>query len=284
MGENGRVTSPDFWRAVEAVHAPVYFAPDAKERFEALGLKGFWMGYMASRSAALGTPAPEVVTALFHGFAPSMVARALPDAWTRADRQTILDARYELARAVLAQALGDVDVNRVTTHLEEIVRRTDFAGKPLAAAHASLPAPDDALGRLWHVATVLREYHGDCHVAVLVATGLSGAAANALAVAVGLVPAGRQREVRGWSEQEWDDAYEQLHMRGWVDDLRAATADGRSARARIEDTTNRVANAGLDREATARAISATAALVDMAAAIEASGAVPYPNPTAVPRP
>jgi hypothetical protein len=94
--------SRPFWRAIEAIHDVVYFAPDAKQRYEALGLRGYWMGYVASRSAALGEPTPSLVTALFHGFSPSIITRALPDAWTLADRSEILDARYDLAPRSLA--------------------------------------------------------------------------------------------------------------------------------------------------------------------------------------
>jgi hypothetical protein len=278
------MSTPEFWRAVEAVHAPVYFSADAGDRYAAIGLKGFWMGYFASRSAALGTPGPELVTATFHGFAPERVARALPDAWALASPQDVLAARLEAASTALAPVVGDTDLMSTNGHLTEVVRRATLAGRPLAAAHAALPVPDDPVGRLWHLATVLREYHGDAHVAVLTASGIDGATANALAVAAGLVPDGQQAS-RGWDDRSWDDAYEQLHMRGWVDEWRAITEAGRSARARIEETTHRVANAGIgDREATARTIGATPALVSIARAIEAAGAVPYPNPTAVPRP
>jgi hypothetical protein len=278
------MSTPEFWRAVEAVHSPVYFGSDVTERLTDLGLTGFWMSYFASRSAALGTPGPELVTATFHGFAPSKVARALPEAWDLASRDDILAARLDGARDCLAPAVGDTDVASTAAHLTEVVRRATFAGRPLAAAHAGLPMPADPIGRLWHLATILREYHGDAHVAVLTASGIDGATANALAVAAGLVPADQQRS-RGWDDRAWDDAYEQLHMRGWVDEWRAITEAGRSARARIEETTHRVANAGIgDREATARSIGATPTLVSIARAIEAGGAVPYPNPTAVPKP
>jgi hypothetical protein len=278
------MSTPEFWRAVEAVHAPVYFSADTAERFTAIGLKGFWMGYVASRSAALGTPGPELVTATFHGFAPTRIARALPDAWALASRDDILAARLDGARHALAPLVQAADLPAVTAHLTEIVRRADFSGLPLAAAHAGLPAPDDDLGRLWHLATILREFHGDAHVAVLTASGINGATANALAVATGLVPPGQQ-QLRGWDDESWDDAYEQLHMRGWVDEFRTITEAGRGARARIEETTHRVANAGIgDREATARTIGATPALVAIARAIESSDTVPYPNPTGVPQP
>ena len=275
------MTTPGFWYAVEAVHAPVYFADEqAVERFGALGLKGFWMGYFASRSAALGTPGPEVVTALFHGFAPTKVAKALPDAWSFADRDAVLETRLDLARDLLTPVVDDPAP--LVAHLGEVLARADFAGKALAAAHAALPVPDDPVGALWHHATALRELHGDAHVAVLTAAGIDGATANALAVAAGLVPPGQQLS-RGWDDAAWDHAYEQLHMRGWVDEWRSITDAGRGARARIEETTHRVANAALgDREAVARTIAVTDTVTALATRIGEAGLVPYPNPTGVP--
>jgi hypothetical protein len=39
------------------LHATVYFAPEGPEAYRALGLKGGWVGYFATRSAALaGAP------------------------------------------------------------------------------------------------------------------------------------------------------------------------------------------------------------------------------------
>jgi hypothetical protein len=269
-----------FWQAIEVIHDVVYFAPDAKQRYEAIGLKGYWMGYFASRSAALGTPAPEVVVALFHGFAPRMVHRALPDAWSMASRDEVLATRYDLARDALTPGLAGGDVERLAKELTAIWTSLDFAGKGLAAAHASLPMPDDPVGRLWHAATILREYRGDCHVAILTAAGLDGAAANALAVADGRVPA-RQREMRGWTEDEWAEAYERLRQREWTDEHTDITGTGRVARAQLEDATDRVSANSFDKEAQARTITLEDAMVSAARAIEASGAMQFPNPVGV---
>ena len=93
----------ELWRALEAVHAVVYFAPDAKAVYGELGLRGFWMGYFASRAAALGAPGPLLVTALFYGFAPRMVAKALPSAWEITEPARVLAARRALARSALAE-------------------------------------------------------------------------------------------------------------------------------------------------------------------------------------
>lgn len=280
------MTTREFWRSIEAIHDIVYFAPEATQRYADLGLKGYWMGYFASRSAALGPADPQVVTALFHGFAPSRVARALPDAWSLASPTDILAARQDAATEVLTRVLeqveGEVDVARTADALQNLSTLLDLAGRPLAAAHRAAPVPTDPVGRLWHAATVLREYRGDSHVAVLTAAGLGGAEANALSAANGLVGM-KQHEMRGWTDEEWIAAFGRLQQFGWVDGTEA-TETGRVARERIEDATDRSCSAGLDQEGTARAYALVPSLVPIARATEATGVMAYPNPTGVPRP
>src|ERR1044072_6299455 len=52
------------WPAFETYHAHIYFVPEAAEAYRALGLKGGWMGYFASRSAALGPASPRLAAGL----------------------------------------------------------------------------------------------------------------------------------------------------------------------------------------------------------------------------
>lgn len=271
-----------FWRSVEVLHDVVYFSPDSKSRYEALGLKGYWMGYFASRSAAMGTPSPELVIATFHGFAPTMVRRALPDAWAMAPRDDILAARFDLAREALVPTtqVDGVDIAQVAKELAAIVDGIDFAGKPLAAAHASLEPPSDDVGLLWWGASVIREYRGDCHVAVLTAAGLDGVAANRLAIAAGLATDDQQK-MRGWTDADWDGGNQRLATRGWVEANGTITESGRSARQQIEDATDRVCSAGMDKEATARAITVEDSVRALARAVLKAGAIPFPNPTGV---
>jgi len=273
----------EFWQGIEVIHDVVYFGDDIRERFDAIGLKGWWMAYFAHRSAALGTPDPKTVTALFHGFAPRLVERALPDAWSLASRDEILATRLRLAVDRLAPVIEpsavDAEVARLAKVLEAIVDRLDFAGRALAAAHANLPRPEDPIERLWRAATVLREFRGDSHVAILVAAGLDGAAANALAVADGRAPA-HQQQARGWNDDEWTAAFEHLRRRAWTNEYGEITDAGKAARAQIEDATDRVSSACFDEEMQARAITTEPALVDLARAINSAGAVPFPNPTA----
>src|SRR6195256_5476085 len=58
--------------ATEPCHAVVYFARETSEAYTAIGLKGFWMGYFASRAAPMGPMPPVVVQATFYNFAPGM--------------------------------------------------------------------------------------------------------------------------------------------------------------------------------------------------------------------
>jgi len=268
----------EFWQGVEVIHDVVYFAPDIRERFDAIGLKGWWMAYFASRSAALGTPEPKLVTALFYGFAPRAVERVLPDAWSMADRQVVLDTRLQLARDALAPAVGDLDIDPLATVLETIVDGLDFSGRALAAAHASVDRPADAIGRLWWAATVLREYRGDSHVALLTTNDLDGAEANALAQADGRAPE-RQRETRGWTEDEWAAAFGRLEQHGWVDVSGKTTAEGHQFRNQLEDDTDRVCSACFTDDMLALAEAAEDSLVELARAIKENGAVTFPNPT-----
>ena len=273
----------EFWQGIEVIHDVVYFGDDIRERFDAIGLKGWWMAYFAHRSAALGTPDPRTVTALFHGFAPRLVERALPDAWSLADRDEILATRLRLAVDRLTPCVDpaavETDIARIAKDLEAIVDGLDFAGRALAAAHANLPRPSDPIERLWWAATVLREYRGDSHVAILVAAGLDGSAANALAVADGRAPA-TQQQARGWTDDEWMAAYEHLRRRAWTTEYGEITDAGKAARAQIEDATDRVSSACFDEEMQARAITTEPVLVDLARAINSAGAIPFPNPTA----
>ena len=249
MGHTGGVTlRRSFWHAVETIHHVVYFSPDAKAAFEAVGLKGSWMGYFASRSVALGTPPPEVVVATFHGFAPRLVHRALPAAWQLAARDDILAARLDLARTTIAPGFEGVDVAELARGLQAGLPGLDLAGRPLAAGHRALPVPDDDLAAVWHAASTLREFRGDSHLAVLTAAGIDGVAANVLAVAAGMAMPGQQ-QLRGWTDEEWAAGADRLRSRGWIADDDSITEAGIVARTQIETDTDHATAAGISAEA-----------------------------------
>ena len=121
-------------------------------------------------------------------------------------------------------------------------------GRPLAAAHADVPWPDEPHLVLWHAQSILREYRGDGHIALLVMHGLSGIEALVTHAAAGDVPARLLRSTRGWPRDAWDAAVEALRERGWLaqgDELRF-TEWGAAQRQAIEDGTDALAAAPYD--------------------------------------
>ncbi|GAA4923750.1 hypothetical protein ACFPM3_31805 [Streptomyces coeruleoprunus] len=268
------------WELAEPVHAVTYFAPECREAFETAGLRGFWRGYFAGRAAPFGATGPGPVTAAFFSFAPRMVARALPSVWEYVTPQEALAVRRAAARAALERLLKglDAEVERAAALLARFTDEPDCAGRPLAAANAALPRPEDPLGLLWHTTTVLREHRGDGHVAALVAAGLDGCEALALRAGIDL-PRGELQPYRGWTDEEWDAAVARLEARGLVTAAGAATAEGRRLHARVEAATDRAA-ARPWRGAPDAVAELGAALEPLAAAC--SEALRFPNPIGVP--
>lgn len=269
------------WKAIEPLHAVTYFAEECRTANKDVGLKGFWMGYFGSRGAPLGRVSAGTIEATFFGFHPSRVRRAVPDAWSFASPESILEARSDAAARALRRAfpgIEDVAV-KAAPLLQEVVTAADGSGRPLFAANRDLPVPEDPVEALWQATTSLREHRGDGHVALLTAEGLSGLEANVLASALGVVPAERFHESRGWSPEEWAEATEALTQRGLVAETEATEA-GRALKARIEQRTDELA-------ATPYAVlSDPSTLYEwlQPASKALANEMPFPNPIGLPRP
>jgi hypothetical protein len=290
------------WTLYEPIHAVTYFAPEVGEAWSAAGVDGFWRGYFAGRAAPLGEVPAEVVTATFFGFAPTMVARAIPSIWSLIARADALEVRVAGSVAALdavlgspgaapaepgapAEPLADEAEAEAAALLRRAAEAIDCPGRPLGAANTAVAWPTGgARATLWHAATILREHRGDGHVAACVAADLSGLDANVLAVAAGPLPAERFQQIRGWTPEEWGIARARLADRGLIDGAGAITAAGVDVRASIEEATDAAAVAPwrtFEPDEIARLDTLLAALV---ARISTADVVPDPNPIGVPRP
>ena len=233
------------WRVFEPVHAVTYFAPEITEAYSAIGLKGFWMGYFAGRSAPFGEASPALVTATFFNFRPSMVERALPDAWALASPGAVLRARLESAETALRRLFGDqIDdslICEAASLAEEAVAACSVGGRALFAALTEVEHPASPLGRLWHATTLLREHRGDGHVIANVAHGVNGLGSHVLQVASGAVPRARLQAARGWTDDEWEATATVLASRGWLAEDGRLTNQGRAGHAAIAELTDRLA-------------------------------------------
>ncbi|GAA1527960.1 SCO6745 family protein [Nocardioides humi] len=270
------------WRSIEPVHAVTYFSPEPLSALAAAGYRGFWMGYFAGRAAPLGPAPAELVHALFHNFDLGHVARALPDAWAFAAPEAALRARLDGSVAALRRQLGTAapvpGVERAAELAERAAAAAPLEGRPLFAANRALPVPDEALARLWHAATLLREHRGDGHVAALTAAGIGGREAHVLhALATG-TPAAVYRTARHLTDAEWDAILDGMRQRGLVDPAGHLTERGRAVKERIEETTDDLAAPAYAVLGDDEVDDLLTALAPVRAAIVAAGEIPTRSP------
>ena len=301
-------TARTMWTLFEPVHAVIYFAGDSRSAFEQAGLRGFWRGYFAGRAAPLGPVGAGVVTASFFNFAPSFVARAIPGVWELITPEDALRARLAGATTALRGLLAgpEARVAVAADLLWRAVGELDFSGRVLAAANVALPdveafgyepgddtgaragdgagaragdGADYGLARLWQAATVLREHRGDGHFAALASADIDGCEAVALRCLLDMRRENLQ-PVRGWTDEEWDDALARLAARGWADRDGKLTSAGREAHAAVENATDWAASrpwARLGQEATAEIAAVLTPLARACATV-----LPFPSPIGLP--
>ncbi|MFB8118851.1 hypothetical protein ACFC51_23605 [Streptomyces sp. NPDC055962] len=235
------------WHLLEPLHAVFYYAPEVFEEAAALGYstQERWPSYFAWRAAPLGAAGAERVTAVFHSFSPVTVARHVPSGWDVADPEKVLAARTRAVDRAYRVLFGDLadgpDLAAAAALARRAAEAADVTGRPLAAANAALPWPDDPLPVLWQAATILREHRGDGHVAALVGAGLDPVESLVSFAAVGAA----RPEVfasRGWTPAEWGAARGRLAARGLLAEDGTATAAGRALRAEVERRTDEEAS------------------------------------------
>jgi hypothetical protein len=276
-----------FWAAIEPIHDIVYFAAEPVEAARKIGLRGFWMGYFASRVAPLGAVPAEAVVAMVYGFAPAMVSRAIPDAWTFADPDAVVAARIISAGQALRHHLDGsavASLAELSGLLWAAVEACRFEGRPMAAAWSRLPRPDDAAESAWLAATILREHRGDGHVLAGVGAGLRGLDATVSFVATGAVNREIIQPSRGWSDEDWEQSVRRLQARGLLDRDGRLTKSGGTLRREIEDLTDRLASAPVERLGETGVSRAIGLATPVSRHLIDTGVIPVPNPIGAPRP
>ena len=232
--------------ALNPLHSAVYFAPDLAKELAPYGIEDRSAIYFAGRSAALGAASAGTVTAVFYNFKPRLVSRFVPEVWDLASPETVLAARLRAVDAMMRRLLGEdgVAAPEVREAADLALRAAEGCtrpGRPLYAAHAGLPVPDDAHLALWHAATLLREHRGDAQVAVLQHAELDPLEAVVSHTASGRGMAPRWvLATRGYNEQDWSAARSRLQDRGILDAEGELTEDGLALRKSLENETDRL--------------------------------------------
>jgi hypothetical protein len=238
--------------AVNPVHTCVYFAPEAVQALAALGLEPGAMAYLAGRAAPLGAVSAGAVTATFYNFNHEHVARHIPAAWAITTPEAVIEARLRGAHETLLRLLGPealssnqmAEAAKLASYATEACRRE---ARPLYAANADLPVPEEPHLALWHEATLLREHRGDGHLAALAGAGLSGIEALVLHNATGTtVTSAVFKHTRGWSDEQWSAARGRLRERDLLDETGELTRAGVELRGSVEEFTDRLDAAPYD--------------------------------------
>ncbi|MFH8514506.1 hypothetical protein ACH4CE_05160 [Streptomyces gelaticus] len=232
--------------AINPLHSTVYFSPDLGKELGELGIDDSNAAYFVARSAALGAVGPGTVTATFYNFNHDLVARHLPAVWSVASPQAVLDARLRAADTTLRRLLGEeIIVSPELAEAAELALRAAEGctrhARPLYAAHADLPVPEEPHLAYWHAATLLREHRGDGHLAALLTAGLDPLEALVSHTATGKGMSPRWvLATRGWRREDWDAACERLRGRGLLDAEGELTQAGIALRAELEEATDRM--------------------------------------------
>jgi hypothetical protein len=227
----------------------IYFTPHGLDAYARIGITHQRMAYFASRSAAMGPVAAETVVATFFNFNPAIIHEAIPAAWDVASPAQLIAARLEAVDRSLRLAWGEGVASNEVREAATLVRRAAERacerpqGRPLFAGHAALPWPEAPHLVLWHAQTLLREYRGDGHVALLLTEGLDGLGALITHAATGAIPADALRLTRAWSEPEWAAGVETVRRQGWLADGPELRLSGTGERRRqsIEHRTDELA-------------------------------------------
>ncbi|MFE3152081.1 hypothetical protein ACFXJ6_36445 [Streptomyces sp. NPDC059218] len=232
--------------AINPLHSTVYFSPDLGKELGELGIDDPNAAYFAARSAAMGAVGPGTVTAAFYNFNHDLVARHLPAVWSVAAPQAVLDARLRAADTTLRRLLGkEVIASPELAEAAQLALRAAEGctrhARPLYAAHADLPVPEEPHLAYWHAGTLLREHRGDGHLAALLTAGLDPLEALVSHTATGKGMSPRWvLTTRGWQRDDWDAARERLRGRGILDAEGELTEAGTALRAELEEATDRM--------------------------------------------
>ncbi|MGW1618981.1 SCO6745 family protein [Streptomyces sp. NPDC002172] len=265
---------------LNSLHATHFFSPELAEELAALGVTHPRAVNFAVRAAALGPVGAGTVTATFYNYKYDLVARHVPAVWETASPKDVLAARARAVDASMRRLLGaDAVVSDPMAEAARLALRATEAcsrsGRPLYAAHADLPVPQEPHLAYWYAGTLLREHRGDGHLAALLVAGLDGLEAVVTHTATGKGMAPKWVfATRGWSQDDWDAAVERLQERGLLDAAGELTEAGVALRVEIETETDRLDRAPYEHLGADGVTRLTELAAGFARAAVAAGAFP----------
>jgi hypothetical protein len=197
--------------------------------------------YFTSRGSVMGQVPGEVVAAAFGVFNPATVIPSVSHGWSITDATTICAARDNGAIAQLVRLLG-TSPDGVSNARSILLRATEVLrpeGRALFAGLRSLPLPGTELGDVWRLGDMLREYRGDSHTAAWISAGLTACEIGLMSELYWGLPIKSYSRTRGWSEEDFAEAVENLQRLGCISADGELTPHGRDVREQIEVNTDK---------------------------------------------
>ncbi|MFI0235660.1 hypothetical protein [Streptomyces sp. NPDC016845] len=231
---------------LNSLHSTLYFSPDLGAELAKVGVEDRSAAYFAARSAAMGAVGAGTVTSTFYNFKHELVAKHVPAVWRTASPETVLAARARavdttLRRLLGEEALASPEMAEAATLALRAAEACTRHARPLYAALADLPVPEEPHLAYWHATALLREHRGDGHLAALVAAELDPVEALVSHVATGKGMAPKWLlATRGWTPDEFDQGAERLRARGVLtqDEELTLTEEGAELRRAVEARTD----------------------------------------------
>jgi hypothetical protein len=238
-------TARRMFELVEPIGLIPYSADEPNETMFALGFTDYWDTYFAGRAAPLGITPAEVVDALFYNFAPGEVARHIPKVWRTTTPEAAIAARQlgcaNALRRILADHIERPTFARATELLTKAATSAPVDGRPMYAALLALPIPDNAVVRLFHAGSLLREHRGDGHITALMSEGIGGVEAHVLYALAMDMPAEKFGRVHHLPAAQLGAVIDGMRARGIIGDDGWLSEHGRDVRQRVESLTDDLA-------------------------------------------
>jgi hypothetical protein len=230
---------------VEPIGVIPYAADEPNNAMFALGFTNYWDTYFAGRAAPLGLVPAEVVDALFYNFAPGEVARHIPKVWRTTTPEAAIAARQmgcaNALRRILADHVDTRGFTRAADLLTKAATSASYEGRPMYAALRAIPIPDDAVTRLFHAASLLREHRGDGHIAALMIEGIGGLEAHVLLALDMDMPAEKFGRIHHLPAAQIAAVIDGMRDRSLIDDHGWLSEAGRAVKQRVEGLTDDLA-------------------------------------------
>jgi hypothetical protein len=220
---------------LEPLTGQVYFSPECHANYQRFGFDpspGLANGvalpdspaYFTSRGSVMGQVPGEVVAAAFAVFNPEVVIPCVALGWSRTSAATICAARDAGAIAQLVRLLGEAPagIDRANELLARAIQPLRPEGRPMFAGLCSLAMPDSAIGTMWRMGDMLREYRGDSHTAAWISAGVNATEIGLLSEMYWGLPMRTYSRTRAWTKDQFDAAAASLQSRGLITDAQMA--------------------------------------------------------------